>query len=110
MFSISIQSKNVIEATHLFTKDMSNLAADQIETLKELSCACEEAVLIQLEDQIHRGADVTKVQPMTKFGSSAWADRMDRQERLVKKFEVSIRQFKLHLYVLILRISTMLYT
>ena len=77
----------MIEVTRLCTGVMNNLATEQVETLKELCHASEEAVFLQWGEQEEK-ADVKL--PLNAFGSSAWADRMERQEGLVKKYEVSV--------------------
>jgi len=84
---VTSQVTDLIEVTRLCTGVLNSLAAEQVQVLKELCRNFEEDVSLQHFGRAG-GKSRKPEQPEQAFGSSAWADRMDKQEAIVSKYQV----------------------
>ena len=80
------QASDLIEVTRLCTGVLNGLAAEQVQVLKDLSGASEEAVKSQWGEEAVRH---TLSHLKANFGTTSWADRMEKLEELVKRYQVS---------------------
>lgn len=88
------QANDLIEVTRLCTGVLNSLASEQVSVLKELCEVCDSAIKAQWSNddgdgggggrQSSRGGEKLR----EAFCSMAWAERMERQEELVKKYQV----------------------